>query len=123
MIKYQVMNRGKKILKIVAISIVCVGLVGVIIMFLWNWLIPPIINGPEINFWQALGLFILAKILFGFGGGGRWKDRDGHAWKHRYAEKLSSMTPEERDRFKQKLKEKWCSSAPAKHEPPTNSNV
>jgi hypothetical protein len=116
------MNKGKKILKIAAIAIVCVVLVGVIVMSLWNWLIPPILNGPEITFWQALGLFILAKILFGFGGGGRWKE-GGARWKHRYYEKLSSMTPEERERFKEKLKEKWCSPGPAKHEPPTSSNV
>lgn len=118
------MNKGKKILKIAAIAIVCVVLVGAVIMLLWNWLIPQILNGPEITFWQALGLFILAKILFGFGGGGgRWKEGGPRAWKHRYYEKLSSMTPEERERFKEKLKEKWCSSAPAKHEPPANSNV
>ncbi len=121
--KYQVMNKGKKILKIVAIAIVCVALVGTLIMFLWNWLIPPILNGPEITFWQALGLFLLAKILFGFGGGGRWKNGGSHAWKHRYHEKLSAMTPEDRERFKEKLKEKWCSPRGDKGESAGSSNV
>jgi hypothetical protein len=29
-------------------------------------------------------------------------------WKQRYHEKLSSMTPEERERFKARMREKWC---------------
>ena len=36
-----------------------------IIMFLWNWLIPDIFGLATISFWQALGLFILSRILFG----------------------------------------------------------
>jgi len=37
-------------------------------MTLWNILMPMIFNLPALSFWQALGLFILARILFGFGG-------------------------------------------------------
>lgn len=106
------MKKGKKILKIMAVVILGLLLLGLIIMGLWNWLVPQLFNGPPISFWQALGLFLLARIFFGgWGNKGRW--RAGADWKHRYYEKLSTMTPEDRERFKQRMKEKWCGAQPS----------
>ena len=34
-------------------------------MFLWNAILPGTLHLPEINYWQALGLLVLSKILFG----------------------------------------------------------
>lgn len=49
-------------------------LFGFIIMWLWNWLMPLIFGLPTLTYWQAVGLFILSKILLGgFGGGGSSK--------------------------------------------------
>jgi hypothetical protein len=46
------------------------GLVfGVIIQWLWNATLADLFGLPSISFWQAVGIFILAKLLFGFGGG------------------------------------------------------
>ena len=43
---------------------------GLLIQHLWNWLMPGIFGLKELGFWQAVGLFALARILFGgFGGG------------------------------------------------------
>jgi len=39
------------------------------IMWLWNWLMPSIFGLGEITYWQAIGIFILAKLIFGFGSG------------------------------------------------------
>ena len=44
-------------------------LFGWIIMLLWNWLMPSIFGLGTITYWQGFGIFFLAKILFGFGGG------------------------------------------------------
>jgi hypothetical protein len=44
-------------------------LFGVIIQWLWNATLADMFGLPEITFWQAVGIFILAKFLFGFGGG------------------------------------------------------
>jgi hypothetical protein len=33
------------------------------IMWLWNWLVPTLFNGPEITFWQTVGLYFLANLL------------------------------------------------------------
>jgi hypothetical protein len=103
------MKKGIKILKWIVLGVIFIGLVGWVTMALWNWLIPDLFNGPAIGFWQALGLFALSKILFwGFGGKRHHHSSKGH-WRHRYYDKLSSMTPEERAVFRQKMKEKWCS--------------
>jgi hypothetical protein len=52
------------ILKIMAIiSLVCL-LLGLPLMLLWNWLMPIIFDLSEISFWQAVGLNLLASILF-----------------------------------------------------------
>jgi hypothetical protein len=44
-------------------------LFGFIIMWLWNWLMPMLFGLKEITYWQGVGIFILAKILFGSIGG------------------------------------------------------
>jgi hypothetical protein len=69
-------------------------------MLLWNALMPDIFNLRQITFWQALGLLVLAKILFsGFRGGpkaygSRWK-RDA------LREGWANMTPEQQEKFSQ----------------------
>ena len=83
------------------------GLVFVILfvfvtMFLWNWLVPDLFNGPMINFWQTAGLLLLAKIIFGFsskGGGGSWKKYKGH-------DRHKNLTPEEKEAIKRRFMEK-----------------
>jgi len=80
------------------------AIVSYVVMLLWNNLLPEIINVKPISFWQAMGIFILCKILFGFGkgnGGGPWA-------RHRMAEKCRDMSPEERLQFKEKMKNKFC---------------
>jgi len=105
------MKKGFWIAKIAAFGVVAVGVFGWIIMLLWNWLVPALFGGPLVNFWQALGLLLLSKILLWSGGkgghhhGGHWR---GYYWK----KKWDGMTPEEREVFKTKLKEKWCYKAP-----------
>ena len=53
------------------------ALISYIVMLLWNNLLPDILHVTTISIWQAMGLFVLAKILFGFGKGG---GRGGPAW-------------------------------------------
>jgi hypothetical protein len=86
-------------------TLIFIGL-GLVIESLWNVLIPQLFNGPAITFWQAIGLFVLSKILlhsFGFGRyhGHGWNGRKFSYWKSRMEEKMASMTPEEREKFKE----------------------
>ncbi|HEY3251389.1 MAG TPA: hypothetical protein VGK25_09760 [Ignavibacteria bacterium] len=72
-----------------------------ILMLLWNALIPVIFHGPVITFWQAGGLLILSKLLFGrFGGRPHRGGWHRNMWRRRFEEKMASMTPEEREKFK-----------------------
>lgn len=51
---------------------------GAVVMWLWNWLLPPLAGWSEVNFWQALGLLGLCRLLFGgFHGCGRGGRRNG----------------------------------------------
>ena len=86
--------------KIALLVIVGVAVFGFVVMSLWNWLIPPIVGWKAIDYWEALGLFVLAKILFGFGGHGH---RHMH-WRARWAERWEKMTPEEREKFREGMR-------------------
>ncbi len=59
-------------------TIAVVGLAilfGFIIMWLWNWLMPELFGLTAITYWQAVGIFILFKILLGgCGGGGKSRE-------------------------------------------------
>ncbi len=87
---------------------------GVVVMLLWNWLLPPLFALPRVGFWQALGLLALARILFGslgMGGGSRGRSH------RRHAERWAELTPEERER----LRQSWRSTpiAPPESKPTT----
>ena len=43
---------------------------GLIVMLLWNAILPTAIHAGELNYWQATGLLVLSRILFGGWGGG-----------------------------------------------------
>ena len=77
------------------------SLISFIVMTLWNHLLPDIMNVSSITFWQAMGIFILSKILFGFGGG---HNKGGGNWMN----KCKSMTPEDREKFRSEMKERMC---------------
>lgn len=40
-------------------------LFGYFVMLLWNWLMPEIFGLTTITFWQAVGIIILARLIFG----------------------------------------------------------
>lgn len=45
--------------------ILCFFGIAAIVMWLWNILLPDIIGVKKISYWQAIGIFVLSKILFG----------------------------------------------------------
>lgn len=76
---------------------------GFIVMALWNNILVAVVAVKAITFWQALGILLLSKILFGgFGGGRRW--RGSPAWKEKMKQRWDNMTPEERENFKAEWK-------------------
>ena len=81
-----------------ALLFILVG--GSVVRLLWNWLLPTLFGLPPVTFWQALGLLALGRILFGgFGLHGR----SGSHYRRRW----EAMTPEERERVRQRMRERW----------------
>jgi len=84
------------IIKVILIAIIGILVFGFVVMSLWNWLMPGLFGLHAITLWQAFGLLILSKILFGGFGGG--PGRRMH-WRGRMKEKWERMSPEEREKF------------------------
>ncbi len=89
-------------------------LFGFVTMSLWNWLMPLLFGLRLINFWQAIGLLFLSKILFG---GFRGRPRGRSYWKRRMFERWERMTPEEREKFRQGMRSRCGSFGTAAAEP------
>jgi len=96
---------------------------GEIVRLLWNWLLPPLFGWRELTFWQALAMLALCRILFGrtgFHGGSpgrsrlhmRLSERMADRMADRFAERWERMTPDERERFRQRVRER-CGFDPA----------
>ncbi len=88
-------------LRIAAFGVLGIAVAGGVTMALWNSLMPAIFGLPGLSFWQALGLLLLGRLFFGgFGGRGR-RPRFAH-----------SMTPEERERFREAMRQRCGGTAP-----------
>jgi hypothetical protein len=90
-------------MKFVVFAVLACTVFGFAVMNLWNWLTPPLFGWHTIGFWQAVGLLILTRILFGgrgFRGGPQW---GGH-WRRRMFERWAQMSPEEREKFRQGMR-------------------
>jgi len=89
--------RALKVLKVVVMVIAIAAVLSFVVMHLWNSLLPGIVGWKAITYWQALGLLLLCKILFGGfhrHGGGR------HGWKRHMEERWAAMSEEERERLR-----------------------
>jgi hypothetical protein len=122
---------AKMIVKGIFMTIFVTGLIAFAVwvtMSLWNWLLPSIFVGAvtTITYWQAFGLLLLCKILFGNWGGGKgkhkkhcchgkynWKDGgDGDHndmkcgsdhWKSKFRKKMETMSDEDKAKMKDGL--------------------
>jgi hypothetical protein len=78
-----------------------IALGGFVVQQLWNGLLPAIFGWREVSFWQALGLLLLCRILFG-GIGRHGGYRSGSRW-----------TPEEKERFRRRIRERFGFGRPS----------
>jgi len=90
--------RKLRILLFVAAAILVFGFV---VMSLWNWLMPSLFGWRVIDFWQALGLLVLSRILLG---GFRGRPGAQMYWRRRMMERWEQMTPEEREKFREGMR-------------------
>ncbi len=97
-------SRKARALLLLPIGILAVAVFGLVVSAVWNAIMPDLVGWKTIGFWQALGLFVLCRLLIGgFGGGGRGGRRGHRHLRRRWA----SMTPEERDRFREALRARF----------------
>jgi hypothetical protein len=96
-------NRRKKFILFFILAPVAFALFvflgGEVVRRLWNWLLPTLFSVPEITFWQALGLLVLCRILFG---GFSMHGRGPRGRRH-----FELMTPEEREGFRHRMRRRW----------------
>lgn len=84
-------------LAFIVLAPVFVAALTFVVMLLWNALIPSLFAGPILGFWQAAGLLVLCRVLFG----GFRPHGNHHNWRHRaWRARWHRMSPEERDRFR-----------------------
>ncbi len=65
----------------VAFAVLFALLFGLVVKILWNWLMPALFGLGVITFWQAFGIVLLAKLLFG-GFGHSQRGHDGRFERH-----------------------------------------
>ena len=98
---------ARRIAKWIAIGIagvigitIFIFLGGKVVQLLWNWLLPPLFGFPMVSFWQALGLLVLSRILFGGLG------RGGHR-----GPRGMRFSREDKERFRDRMRERWGRSS------------
>ena len=105
-----------RVLKGALAVVVILAVLSFAAMSLWNWLVPALFAGPAVSYWQALGLLVLSRLLFGglrpHGGPFR------HSWHHGRG-RWKQMTPEEREHFRNRFRERWHGHHGHRHEPPS----
>lgn len=92
------------------IALAAALVLGAVVRWLWNAILPALLNVNPISYWHAVGLLVLCRILFGnfggrpggFGGppGGFGDPMVRRAWR----EKWRNMSDEDRKKFKQEMR-------------------
>jgi len=100
--------RKKKLLWIIPAAIIGMALFiaigGEVVMLLWNWLLPGLFGWRTLGFWQAVGILALCRILFGSHG---FRGPRSSGAGPRMVERWGRMTPEEREKFRQAIRDCW----------------
>jgi len=94
----------------IKVPLVIVGIFAIsgIVMLLWNWIIPAISPLTTITYWQAMGLFLLCRILFG-GFHQHHRAAHRHIANHvPFSDKFMDMNDDERQQFKNQWKQRCC---------------
>jgi hypothetical protein len=107
-------NQVTRILKFALFGVLFFALFTFLVMSLWNWLMPALFGWHVINFWQALGILVLSKILFGGFRGGPHRHWN---WRGRMFEHWEKMTPEEREKFRERMRSRCGPFGPSEAVP------
>lgn len=90
-------RRFLRVLRVIAVVILGIAVFGFVVSQLWNYLMPGLFGLHTITFWQAVGLLVLGRLLFG----GFRPGFGGPPWRRRMMARWEQMTPEEREKFRE----------------------
>ena len=106
-----------------------VALFALAVYGLWNGVLTEVVSAKTITYWQALGIFVLARILFG--GFPGWRGGPfGPPWRsRRMMERWQSLTPEQREKMREEMRRRfgdwprppWCDSSQAEAQGPDDT--
>ena len=92
---------NRKFLFFIPLGIAFFFLLPAAVMWLWNAILPAVLGVKAITYWQAAGIFVLSKILFGhFGGGGGHRRK---SWK----EKGPMFSEEDKLKFRDEMQKRF----------------
>jgi hypothetical protein len=75
------------------------ALFSLVVYCLWNHVLVDVLGVKEVTYWQAAGILVLARVLFG-GFPCRRGGHFGSPWRHhKMMEYWQSLTPEEREKM------------------------
>ncbi len=79
-----------KVLFMIIAAILFLLLFGYGFMLLWNWLMPDVFGLPILTYWKAVGILVMAKILFGSFEGKHSKKSSPNKPKKRFGDRMKS---------------------------------
>jgi hypothetical protein len=91
--------------------IAVIAVFAVALMLLWNSVLPYLFGLPALNYWQALGLLLISRILFSGIGGGLFErgmaGAHGRGGEHHNSlrERWMNMSEDDRNAFMEKQKD------------------
>lgn len=101
---------GKWIILAPLMAVLFGAAITIVVMELWNWLMPELFGLDMISFWQALGLLVLSKILFGgfrfgwgCGCGGMSYGPPKHYWKKKFKKRMKNMSADDREKWEERF--------------------
>jgi hypothetical protein len=105
-------KRNVQIIKVISIFLISFLGLSLLLMLLWNSLVPAIFNGPGLTYFQSLGLLLLVRILsFGFRPWAYPSHYRGGYWQKKFEDQLAAMPPEQRERIRNlcasKCRSRW----------------
>jgi hypothetical protein len=110
-----VRNRVRRFVGFGVAFVLAVPLFGFFVMSLWNWLMPTLFGLHTLTFWQALGLLILSRTLLGSFGG------RSHGRGYGRQRILERLTPEQREQFRERMRNGCGDNAPPSSSPRTEA--
>lgn len=91
-----------KVLFFASAALAYIFVFSALVYFLWNAILPKVSALREINYWQAMGILLLSKILFSSMSFGKHKEKRRHMRK--WKDNWQAKTTEEKEQAKARWK-------------------